>query len=292
MKNNLFKGTGVALVTPFNQDKSIDFSSLERLVNEVIEQGVDFLVALGTTSEAATLNADEKKQVLDTIIKVNNKRCPLVLGMGGNNTEDLVSTIKNTDFEGVDGLLSVAPYYNKPSQRGVLAHFSVIAESTDLPIILYNVPGRTSSNIDADTVLTLSKKYKNIVAVKEASSNFSQIMKIIQNKPEDFVVLSGDDNLTLPLISVGMEGVISVSANLYPDKMSQMVRLSMNNQFEEARQIHYQTLNITDYLFQEGNPAGVKSALYHKGVIANPTLRLPLVEVSEELDQKIKDSLL
>ena len=290
MKNTI-KGTGVALVTPFLENGNVDFKSLEDLVDYVICNGVDFVLALGTTSEAATMNPNEKEEVLKSIIKQTDKRVPVVMGLGGNNTLAILEDIKTRNFEGIDAILTVAPYYNKPSQAGMLAHFSAIAEACPIPVILYNVPGRTSSNISADTVLTLANKYKNIVAVKEASADFDQIMQIIKNKPEHFKVLSGDDALTLPLMSVGMEGVISVVANTWPEKMSRLIRETVKGNCDEAKEIHYKMLDLTNAIFAEGNPAGVKAALMYQNVISKDNLRLPLVPVSKALRSEIESYL-
>ncbi|MCU4175456.1 4-hydroxy-tetrahydrodipicolinate synthase [Carboxylicivirga sp. N1Y90] len=280
------RGTGVALITPFNSQKEIDFEALENMVNYVIRNQVDFLVALGTTSEAATLSDKEKQEVVKHIIKTNDGRLPIILGMGGNNTTQLVDTINLTNFEGIDGILSVAPYYNKPTQEGLYQHFKAVAEASPVPIILYNVPSRTASNIEANTTLRLANEFDNIIAVKEASGNFEQIMDIIKNRPDGFMVLSGDDATTLPLVSLGADGVISVIANGFPFEFSQMVREAHNNAYEEARKLHYKMTDIIKDLFAEGNPAGIKAILHARGLIQN-NLRLPLVTVSEDLYKKL-----
>lgn len=287
MNTDLINGTGVALVTPFNSIGDVDYKSLKKLVDHVICNKVDFIVALGTTSEAATLNKKEKEKVVEVIISENAGRVPIILGMGGNNTMAIKDEINSTNFDKIDGILSVAPYYNKPSQEGMLAHFSEIAEVSPVPIVLYNVPGRTSSNISAETVLKLAKKYSNIIAVKEASADFDQIMDIIKNKPKGFKVFSGDDALTLPLISIGMEGVISVIANVLPNQMSTMVREASNGKFDKAKDIHYQILDLTNALFAEGNPAGAKAALKQMDILEFDQLRLPLVPVSDKLRKHI-----
>lgn len=279
-----FTGSGVALVTPFNADFSIDTNSLKRLVREQINGGTDFLVVQGTTGESPTLSASEKQLVLDTVLEENNGQLPIVYGVGGNNTSDVIEKFKKIPA-GVDGILSVAPYYNKPIQRGFVAHYKAIAEATDLPIILYNVPGRTGSNMTAETTLELAE-VKNIVAMKEASGNFEQMMEIIQNKPEGFLLLSGDDAITLPLIAAGANGVISVVANAFPKHFSQMVHNSLKGDFETARKFHYDLLKVTKLFFTEGNPGGVKIALEELGWMA-PHMRLPLVQVSESLKQAI-----
>lgn len=281
---NLFKGAGVALVTPFHADMSIDFPALRRLVQEQIDGGTNYLVVQGTTGESPTLNSDEKKQVLETVLEVNNGKLPVVYGAGGNNTLSVIEAFKKIP-KGVDGILSVAPYYNKPTQAGYLAHYKALASETDLPIILYNVPGRTGSNVLAETTLELAE-IKNIVAMKEASGNMEQIMEIIRCKPENFLVLSGDDAITLPLIAAGADGVISVVANSFPKQFSQMVSSALNGDFETARKIHYDLLPVTRLLFAEGNPGGVKIALEELGWM-KPYMRLPLVQVSEGLKAKI-----
>jgi len=291
MNTDLIKGAGVALVTPFDSLGQVDYGSLKKLVDHVICKGIDFIVAMGTTSEAATLSKDEKEKVLNTIIEENSKRVPLVVGIGGNNTQLVIDEIQTKNFDKIDAVLSVVPYYNKPSQEGMLAHFSAIAEASPVPIILYNVPGRTASNLSAKTVLTLANKYDNIIGVKEASSDFIQIMEIIKNKPEKFRVLSGDDALTLPLLSIGMEGVISVVANVYPSEMSLINKEAENGNYDGAREMHYKILDLTNALFEEGNPAGIKAALKAKDIIEHETLRLPLVSVSENLRKKIKSLL-
>lgn len=289
MGKSLIKGTGVALVTPFNTQGEVDYKSLRNLVDTVILGGVDFVLAMGTTSEAATLNKEEKEEVLRIIIDEVNHRVPIVLGIGGNNTKTVIEDIKATNFDQIDAILSVVPYYNKPNQTGIMAHFSAIAEASPVDIILYNVPGRTSSNLSAKTVLELANQYSNIVAIKEASADFTQIMEIIKHKPDNFRVLSGDDALTLPLMSIGMEGVISVVANVYPNQMSSMLNAINEGDYDGAKNIHYDMLNLIDALFMEGNPAGIKSALQQKGIIEAENLRLPLVPVSQGLRETIKN---
>ena len=281
---NLFKGAGVALVTPFTEDRSIDFPALRRLVQEQISGGTNYLVVQGTTGESPTLNSEEKKQVLETVLEVNNGALPVVYGAGGNNTMSVIEAFKNIP-KGVDGILSVAPYYNKPTQAGYIAHYKALADATNLPIILYNVPGRTGSNVLAETTRELAE-IKNIVAMKEASGNMEQIMEIIRSKPEGFLVLSGDDAITLPLIAAGADGVISVVANSFPAQFSQMVTSALNGDFETARRLHYDLLPVTKLLFAEGNPGGVKIALEELGWM-KPHMRLPLVPVSDALKAKI-----
>lgn len=282
-----FHGTGVALVTPFNKDNSVDYDSLGKLVDHVIAGGVNFLVALGTTAETPTLSSAEKKEVLAFVIKHNNGRVPVVAGVGGNNTAAVVEQLQTSDLTGVDGILSVAPYYNKPTQEGIYQHFKAIATATDKDIILYNVPGRTSSNIAPDTVLRLANEFNNIVAVKEASGNLGQCMEIVDGKPAHFAVLSGDDDLILPQMSIGMEGVISVAANCFTKDFTNMVNAGLNGDYNTARSLHYKILPGTRLLFAEGNPAGVKCVLNEMGICGD-TVRLPLVNVSDATHQKIK----
>jgi 4-hydroxy-tetrahydrodipicolinate synthase len=281
---NQFKGSGVALVTPFLADMSIDYPALRRLVREQIAGGINFLVVQGTTGESPTLTADEKKKVLETVQEENNGTLPIVYGVGGNNTLAVVEAFKNIP-SGVDGILSVAPYYNKPIQRGYVAHYKALADATDLPIIMYNVPGRTGSNMTAETTLELAE-VKNLVAMKEASGNMEQIMEIIRCKPADFLLLSGDDAITLPIIAAGGEGVISVVANAFPAHFSQMVAASLKGDLTTARKLHYDLLPITKLFFAEGNPGGVKIALEELGWMV-PHMRLPLVQVSEGLKKQI-----
>ncbi len=277
-----FRGTGVALVTPFRKYGTVDFNALTNLVNYVVDNGVEFLVALGTTSEAATLTHDEKGAVVSHILEVNKGRVPVVLGMGGNDTASVVNTIMNTDFTGIDGILTVAPYYNKPQPKGLYLHFKNIAVASPVPVILYNVPSRTSVNIPAEITLKLAEDIQNIVAVKEASGDLNQVMEIINNAPEDFSVLSGDDNLTMATTAMGGDGVISVVANAFPKDFSNMVRFTQKNKLQEAREIHYKLMNIIEALFMDGNPAGIKAALEIKGIIWN-NLRLPLVKANKSV---------
>jgi len=282
----MIKGTGVALVTPFHNYGTIDFTSLGKLVNHVIEGGVDFLVALGTTSEAPVLSCDEKTAVLNHIIEVNERRIPIVVGVGGNNTQHIVDSMKSMDFDGISGILSVAPYYNKPNQKGLYYHFKSIAAVSPVPIILYNVPGRTSSNITAETTLKLAHEFENIQGIKEASGNLGQIMEIIKYMPEGFAVLSGDDAITYPMMALGAEGVISVVANAFPREFSEMVKLSLNEKYDAASKIHYNLLDVINTLFEDGNPAGIKAALEYMGILNN-NLRLPLVKANKATYNKL-----
>lgn len=282
--NHRFKGTGVALVTPFQKDGAIDFDGLTRLVKLQIAGGTDFLVVQGTTGESPVLNQEEKMQVLNHVIEVNQRQLPVVYGLGGNNTAEVCAKLKLLP-SGVDGILSVSPYYSKPLQAGIIAHYKAIASKTELPIILYNVPGRTSSNVSAATTLELAK-IPNIVAMKEASGDFDQIMEILKNKPEDFTVLSGDDAITMPLITVGVEGVISVIANALPERFSSMVNKTLNNEMYHSRKEHFELFEIIRLLFAEGNPGGIKEALVYRDICEN-YMRLPLVPVSKTLKDKI-----
>jgi 4-hydroxy-tetrahydrodipicolinate synthase len=282
---NKFKGSGVALVTPFQTDGSIDFNALKKLVSLQIYGGTDFLVVQGTTGESPTLSQDEKRAVLETVLEVNNGQLPIVYGIGGNNTAGLAGLFQQLP-KGVDGILSVSPYYNKPIQQGIVAHFKQVASYTDLPIILYNVPGRTGSNMSVETTLELAE-IANVVAVKEASGNMEQIMDIIRQRKPGFGVLSGDDNLTMPLIAAGADGVISVVANAFPERFSQMVHASMEGQLERAKAAHYDLFSVTKMFFEEGNPGGVKVALAARGLMQE-TMRLPLYPVSEGLRKRIQ----
>ena len=282
-----FTGTGVAIVTPFTTKGEVDFPALTKLVEHLIKGRVEYIVVLGTTGETATLSKEEKKQVIAHIIKTNKKRIPLVLGVGGNNTAELVEQLKKDDLSGFDAILSVSPYYNKPSQEGIYQHYKAIAKASPLPIILYNVPGRTASNITAETTLRLANEFKNIIAIKEASGNIEQCMKIIKHRPDNFLIISGDDNLTLPLIASGADGVISVVANAYPKDFSDMVRHALVYDFKTAQKLHYKLVEITEQLFADGNPGGVKVVLAQKK-ITQATVRLPLVEPNDVVKAKLK----
>jgi 4-hydroxy-tetrahydrodipicolinate synthase len=266
------KGTGVAIVTPFKNDASIDF------------------VALGTTGESATITRDEKQAIIAYVKECIDKRVPLIVGIGGNNTQEVINNIRHTDFSMIDGILSVAPYYNKPTQRGIFQHFKAIATCCPVPVILYNVPGRTSSNITAETCLELAHEFDNITAIKEASADMVQIMKIIKGKPENFNVISGDDFLTLPIIAAGGYGVISVLANAFPSQCSEMVNSALKNNFKQAREIQYQLLEMTELLFTEGNPCGIKAMLNVMNICQN-VLRLPLVTVSRTTSARIQKAI-
>lgn len=287
---NKFVGTGVALVTPFMSDKSIDFEALERIVNHVIDGNVEYLVVLGTTGESVVLSKEEKKEVIAKIVSVNNKRLPLVLGIGSNCTADVVSELESTDLSDFDAILSVSPYYNKPSQEGIYQHFKTIAEVSPLPIILYNVPGRTASNMSPETIVRLANDFENIIGVKEAAGDIVQAMKIIQNKPKDFLVISGDDMIALPMTLAGGAGVISVIGEGIPNEFSEMIRLGLNREVKKAYDLHYKVADSIDYIFEEGNPAGIKAMFAELGLCSND-VRLPLIEASEGLQQRIKEFL-
>ena len=279
-------GTGVALITPFHKNGKIDFTALEKLVEHVIKGGVDFLVAMGSTGETPTLSAAEKQEVLAAIIKYGDGKVPVVCGIGGNDTHEVVRQLKETDLHGVDAILSVAPYYNKPSQEGMYQHFKAISAASNKPIILYNVPGRTGSNLLPATVLRLAADCPNIIGIKEASGNIPQCLELLQNKPDNFTVLSGDDDLVVAQMAIGMEGIISVAANCYTKDMCDVVNLALVNKFDKARKLHYKILTGINLLFTEGNPAGVKCTLKAMDICEN-ILRLPLVPVSDATAKKI-----
>ncbi|MDG1917251.1 MAG: 4-hydroxy-tetrahydrodipicolinate synthase [Flavobacteriales bacterium] len=283
-------GTGVALVTPFNSDLSIDYNGLAALVNHCVDGNVDFLVVMGTTGESVTLSLEEKNTVLDCVKKANNNRLPIVLGIGGNNTDNVIQSFSSFDLSGVDAILSVSPAYNKPTQEGIYQHFKAVSEKSPLPIILYNVPGRTSSNMTAETTLRLAHDFDNIVAVKEASGDMEQIMEIIAKKPDDFLVLSGDDAITLPIILLGGKGVISVLGQALPNEFSSMVNFAIDGDVKSSNTIHYKILSFVKPLFVEGNPAGVKTLLNILG-ICQDEVRLPLVKSSKNLRKIISKEL-
>jgi len=290
MRTNPFSGTGIALVTPFQSNGDLDQTALVRLVNHCIAGGVEFLVALGTTGETATLTSEEKNRVLQTVAETTNGRVPLVVGVGGNNTRAVCDALQSGMPEGYSGVLSVSPYYNKPTQEGIYQHYKAVCGSTDAPVILYNVPGRTGSNVLAETTLRVAHDCPNAVAMKEASGNLEQAMAIVQGAPEGFEVLSGDDNLTLPLIASGATGVISVSGQAYPGLFSQMVRDARSGHLDRARTAHYALFRFTQLLFAEGNPGGIKAALAQLEVMENQ-LRLPLVPVSSSLQGELRKAM-
>lgn len=273
-------------MTPFKKQETIDFSKLESLINNIISNGVDYIVALGTTSEAATMTDKERHALQDFIIECVGGRCPIMLGLGGNNTLAVTDAIANTNFDGISGILSVAPYYNKPNQRGLAQHFKQIAESSPVPVVIYNVPGRTGVNIAADTTLQLANECPNIIGIKEASGNIAQVMQILRNKPEKFSVISGDDSLTYPMMALGASGVISVIANALPKEMSSMVKYALKGDQKKAMPLHYRMLPLMNAIFEEGNPSGIKALLEIEGMINN-NLRMPLVKVSKPLYNKL-----
>lgn len=281
-----FIGTGVALVTPLDNHNNVDFNALERLVNHQIENGIDYLVVQGTTGEPATLTQEERAQIREAIIKINNGRLSLVLGIGGNNTQGILDEIKETDLTFFDGVLSVAPYYNKPTQEGFYQHFKAIAEASPKPIILYNVPGRTAKNMEPETVFRLASDFSNIIGIKEAGNNVHQYLELIKNKPEDFLVISGDDDLVLGVVLAGGAGVISVLGQAYPKEFSNMIQLGLEGNAKEAYKIHYELMDIINLIFEENNPAGVKALMNIMG-ICQKNVRLPLVEATTELEEKM-----
>jgi len=281
-------GTGVALVTPFKKDLSVDVEALKAIVNFQIDNGIDYLVVLGTTAESATLSKDEKELVIKTVVATNKGRLPLVLGVSGNNTQEVVAELQSRDFSDFTAVLSVSPYYNKPTQEGIYQHFKVVAEASPVPVILYNVPGRTASNMLPSTVIRLAQDFKNIVAIKEAAGDIVQAMKLIQNAPKDFLVISGDDMVTLPMILAGGAGVISVIGEGFPKQFSEMVHLGLNRKVDEAYQLHYLLAEAIDMIFEQGNPAGIKEVFKTLGLSEN-TVRLPLVNVDENLANRLKD---
>ena len=288
MAHNIFKGLGIALVTPFKSDGSVDYESLTRLVEYQLDNGADFLCILATTGETPCLTADEKKKIKELVISLAKGRVPILMGCGGNNTAAVIEELKTSDWHGIDGVLSVCPYYNKPSQEGLYQHFKSIAAATKLPVVLYNVPGRTGVNLQASTTVRLAKDCPNIVAIKEASGNLEQVDEIIKNKPDDFDVISGDDSLTFPMISCGAVGVISVIGNALPKEFSKMIRLEFRGEYEGARNIHHKFTDLFSLLFVDGNPAGVKAMLHEMGMIEN-VLRLPLVPTRISTLQKMSE---
>ena len=288
METNRFKGLGVAMVTPFDNEGNIDIQALEKLTTFLIDGGIDYLVVQGTTGESPVLSRTEKQLTLDTVAGINQGKLPIVFGIGGNNTNALKQDLENYDLSKVDAILSASPYYNKPTQEGIYQHYKVLANATDLPIILYNVPGRTASNVLPATTLRLANEFSNVIAVKEASGDMEQIMSIIQNKPDGFLVISGDDAITMPILATGGDGVISVIGNAFPSEFKQMVAAGLADDMPTARQMHYKLLPIIPRLFAEGNPAGVKEVLKHKG-ICDAYVRLPLVNVSDNLKSTLQN---
>mgnify|MGYP004520218523 FL=1 len=290
MSQNIFKGLGIALITPFNASGAVDYVVLKQLVEYQLKNGADFFCILATTGETPTLTDDEKQRIKELVVEVVAGRVPILMGCGGNNTAAIVEELHTRDFSGIDGILSVCPYYNKPSQEGLYQHFKTIANATDMKVVLYNVPGRTGVNMKAETTVRLARDCKNIVAVKEASGNLEQVDEIIKNKPDTFDVISGDDALTFPMIACGAVGVISVIGNALPKEFSRLLRLEQNGEFEPARKIHHMFTDLFNLLFVDGNPAGVKAMLHEMGMIEN-VLRLPLVPTRLTTMQKISECL-
>ncbi|MBU2940624.1 4-hydroxy-tetrahydrodipicolinate synthase [Lacinutrix sp. C3R15] len=288
--NKNFTGTGVALITPFNDDLSVDHKSLEEIVEYNIINGTDYLVISGTTGESVTVTADEKKAITNTIVKANKGRLPLVLGIGGNNTTQVVEEIKNTDFSNIDAILSVSPYYSKPTQEGLYQHFKAVAEASPVSVILYNVPGRTAKDMSPETTLRLAQDFKNIIAVKEAGNNVHQYLQLLKNKPKDFLVISGDDDLALGIVLAGGAGVISVLGQAVPKEFSTMINLGLEGKAKEAYALHFKLMDLTSLIFAENNPAGIK-AVFQALKMCNASVRLPLVEATNELKQKIVEAL-
>jgi 4-hydroxy-tetrahydrodipicolinate synthase len=283
---NKFHGTGVALVTPFKADGSVDYDGLKNLINYLVDGKVEYLVSLGTTGEASTLNKDEKKKIWEFTAEINNGRLPLVAGIGGNDTLAVAKDMAQFDIQGYDAILSASPYYNKPTQEGIYQHYKYLSESSPLPIFLYNVPGRTASNMTADTTCRLANDFKNIIGMKEASGSFDQFNQIMRDKPKEFLLISGDDPVALPMISLGAVGVISVIGNALPNQLSDMIRLCLRGDFATALPLHLNLIEFTRLMFAEGNPAGAKAALKQFGV-CDDHLRLPLVKVSDSLREQI-----
>ena len=283
-----FLGTGVALVTPFKEDKSIDFDALGKLVEFNISNGINYLVINGTTGESATITAEEKKQLVSFIADVNKGRLPLVLGIGGNNTLSVVEELKSADLSQIDAILSVAPYYSKPTQEGLYQHFKAVAETSVKPVIVYNVPGRTSKNMEASTTIRLANDFDNIIAVKEAGNNVQQYLELIKNKPEDFLIISGDDDLALNVVLAGAAGVISVIGQGFPKEFSSLIELGLEGKNKEAYELHYRLMDVIGLIFEENNPAGIKSVLKARNIISDE-VRLPLVPASDDLQQRIAD---
>lgn len=290
MKQNIFKGLGIALVTPFASDGSVDYDVLKNLLDYQLKNGADFFCILATTGETPTLTKDEKQKIKELVVEKVGDKVPILIGCGGNNTADVVNELQTADFSGIDGILSVCPYYNKPSQEGLYQHFKAIAGATNMPVVLYNVPGRTGVNLKAETTVRLARDCENIVAIKEASGSLEQVDEIIKNKPDGFDVISGDDALTFPMIACGAAGVISVIGNALPKEFSRMIRLEMKGEMESARKIHHKFTDLFNLLFVDGNPAGVKAMLHEMGMIEN-VLRLPLVPTRLTTMQKISDCL-
>ncbi|MFH0896333.1 MAG: 4-hydroxy-tetrahydrodipicolinate synthase [Bacteroidota bacterium] len=281
LKSHKFRGAGVALVTPFDKKGSIDFLSMEKLIEHVIKNKIDFVLLSGTTGESPVITSEEKKELKEFLVKTVKKRVPILLGMGGNNTAELLSSFKKMNFDGIDGVLSVCPYYNKPSQEGLFQHYKAVSEVSPAPVILYNVPGRSVINIEPETTLRLADACPNIIGIKEATDNLDHVMKLIKQKPDGFLVTAGDDALALPLISIGADGLISVMSNAFPKEFSEMVNLALNNDFDKARKIHYKLHYLMQGLLSVGNPGGIKAILDILQIVPN-RFRLPYVPISKE----------
>lgn len=286
--NTKFLGTGVALVTPFKTDLSVDHEALANIVKFNIDNGTDYLVICGTTAESATITKQEKKEIIETVSKANSGRVPMVLGIGGNNTMEVIQEIKSTDLSGMDAILSVSPYYTKPTQEGIYQHFKAISEASPVPIILYNVPGRTSKNIEPQTTVRLANDFENIIGVKEACNDVGQYLKLLKTKPNDFLIISGDDDLALGVVLAGGAGVISVIGQAFPKDFSNMIRLGLKGEAKEAYKLHYKLMDVIGYIFEENNPSGIK-AVFEALNLCNDTVRLPLVPATNQLKAKIKD---
>jgi len=285
--NSIFRGTGVAIVTPFKKDGRIDFKGLSKLTEHLVKGKIEYVVVLGTTGESATLSKEEKLDVVKCIVDTVKKRIPVVLGQGGNSTYEVIKGFDSFDLTNISAVLSVSPYYNKPSQQGIFEHYKAVAKASPRPVILYNVPGRTASNLTSETTLRIANEVKNVIGIKEASGNMEQCMRIIKNKPKDFLVISGDDALTLPLIACGADGVISVVANAYPLGFSEMTRQALKGNYKKAQELHYKHTDIIEQMFADGNPGGVKEFLTQLG-ICDEHVRLPLVRVNKQVQEKIK----
>ncbi|MDZ4845935.1 MAG: 4-hydroxy-tetrahydrodipicolinate synthase [Chitinophagales bacterium] len=285
-----FRGTGVALVTPFKENGSVDYVGLKRVIDHTIKGKVEYLVTLGTTGESVTLTKEEKSKVLEFTVEAVKGRVPLVAGFGGNNTAEIIDTLKYTELRGIDAVLSVSPYYNKPTQEGIYRHYRAIADASPVPVILYNVPSRTASNILAATTLRLAKDSKNIIGIKEASGDFQQVMTILRDKQQDFCVISGDDAITFPLVFLGCDGVISVVANAFPKEFSEMVRAALNYDVVRGRKLHYKLLEVMSLIFREGNPAGIKAALEILGVCGSE-VRMPLAPATDSLRKDLQGAI-
>ena len=287
MRNNKLLGTGIALITPFKEDYTIDYQSLERLIDYLIKKEINYLVVMGTTAESATLSSDEQNEILSFVKKIVNNRLPLVFGLGSNNTAQLINRIENMNFEGIEAILSVAPYYNKPNQTGIFNHYDIVAKNTPVDIIIYNVPSRTAINIEPDTVEKLALKHKNIIGIKEASGDINNCMDLVSRCPDDFMIISGDDKMTYPIMSLGGVGVISVQAMAFPELFTTMVNACLQSKYNVAKKKHYELLKSVDLFYIDGNPAGIKEALFFKNICNSSQVRLPLVKMDKDNAKKM-----